>query len=309
MADACLDDGEATPVASLGPEDDAIWLPQDGYDRIKTEFDYLSVEGRASIARKIDAAREEQGKVEGRILQLQQLLDNLRVGEPRTAEAVEEAHPTSNPSAPASKVARQARVAAILLTEQVHSQEQLAGLLNRYAGIHVTQTTLSRDLGELGVVRLRAVDGSLVYALPNELGGPEALPGMGLNDPEHTSPPDEPVSALTPAEPTQAPPDPVTGGVPSPVRLRALTGSASQRLAKYLKELLTSAEASGNLVVLRTPAGAAQFLASAIDHATWPEIMGTVAGDDTVLIIARDPSYGDGIAAEFRHLAERHRLR
>ena len=79
------------------------------------------------------------------------------------------------------------------------------------------------------------------------------------------------------------------------------------RLVRYLKELLTSAEASANLVVLRTPAGAAQFLASAIDHAAWPAILGTVAGDDTVLVIARDPAGGDALAAEFLSLAERRR--
>jgi len=60
-------------------------------------------------------------------------------------------------------------------------------------------------------------------------------------------------------------------------------------------------------VVLRTPAGAAQFLASAIDHAAWPAILGTVAGDDTVLVIARDPLGGDTLAAEFRRLAGRRR--
>ena len=51
--------------------------------------------------------------------------------------------------------------------------------------------------------------------------------------------------------------------------------------------------------MLRTPAGAAQFLASAIDHAALPSILGTVAGDDTVLVIARDPAGGDALAAEF----------
>jgi transcriptional regulator of arginine metabolism len=56
--------------------------------------------------------------------------------------------------------------------------------------------------------------------------------------------------------------------------------------------------------VLRTPAGAAQFLASAIDHAAWPAILGTVAGDDTVLVISRDPAGGDDLAAKFRHQAE-----
>jgi hypothetical protein len=79
------------------------------------------------------------------------------------------------------------------------------------------------------------------------------------------------------------------------------------RLARYLGELLTSAEASANLVVLRTPAGAAQFLASIIDHAALPSILGTVAGDDTVLLISRDPAGGDTLAAEFLRLAERRR--
>jgi transcriptional regulator of arginine metabolism len=78
-------------------------------------------------------------------------------------------------------------------------------------------------------------------------------------------------------------------------------------LVRYLGELLTSAEASANLVVLRTPAGAAQFLASVIDHAALPWILGTVAGDDTVLVITRDPLGGDALAAEFSRLASRRR--
>jgi transcriptional regulator of arginine metabolism len=75
------------------------------------------------------------------------------------------------------------------------------------------------------------------------------------------------------------------------------------RLLRHLKELLTSAESSANLVVLRTPAGAAQFLASVIDHAAWPAVLGTVAGDDTVLVIARDPAGGESLAGEFLRLA------
>ena len=88
----------------------------------------------------------------------------------------------------------------------------------------------------------------------------------------------------------------------------AAVSGASPRLVRYLKELLTSAEASANLVVLRTPAGAAQFLASAIDHTAWPAILGTVAGDDTVLVIARDPAGGETLAEDFRRLAERRPL-
>jgi len=206
----------------------------------------------------------------------------------------------ATPSAPATKAARQARIAAILAMEQVHSQEQLAVLLDRYAGMHVAQATLSRDLDELGVVRLRSADGSLVYALPGEPGGPGSRAGIGLDFPERTQP------SLTPAAPPAADAAPVHAA-PEPVAEHAEPPASSARLARYLKELLTSAESSANLVVLRTPAGAAQFLASVIDHAAWPAVLGTVAGDDTVLVIARDPSGGDALAADFRHLAERRR--
>jgi transcriptional regulator of arginine metabolism len=210
------------------------------------------------------------------------------------------------PGAPVTKAARQAQIAAILAREQVHSQEQLAALLGRYARLHVAQATLSRDLDELGVVRLRAADGSLVYALPEEPGGPGSRPGLGLDFSERTVAAPGPLAASgigagpPSPDPFAAPgdPPPATGG---------LTGSASARLTRYLKELLTSADSSANLVVLRTPAGAAQFLASIIDHAALPAVLGTVAGDDTVLVISRDPAGGEALAAEFRHLAERRR--
>jgi len=211
------------------------------------------------------------------------------------------------PGAPATKAARQAQIAAILAREQVHSQEQLAALLGRYARLHVAQATLSRDLDELGVVRLRAADGTLVYALPEEPGGPGSRPGTGLDFPERTVAAPGPIAA---SGIVAGPPSPDPFAVPDsppPAATGGLTGSASTRLTRYLKELLTSAEASANLVVLRTPAGAAQFLASVIDHVALPSILGTVAGDDTVLVISRDPAGGEALAAELRHLAERRR--
>jgi transcriptional regulator of arginine metabolism len=204
----------------------------------------------------------------------------------------------ATPATPATKAARQARIAAILSREQVHSQEQLAALLSRYAGMHVAQATLSRDLDELGVVRLRAADGTLVYALPEEPGGPGSRPGIGLS----AEPPGSPGAHSGQPVPAASPPAAAVAGTPA-----GATGGASARLDRYLKELLTSAEASANLVVLRTPAGAAQFLASVIDHAAWHAVLGTVAGDDTVLVISRDPLGGDALAAEFRRLAERRR--
>nr|WP_297427576.1 arginine repressor [uncultured Actinotalea sp.] len=75
------------------------------------------------------------------------------------------------------------------------------------------------------------------------------------------------------------------------------------RLARLCAELLVTAEASGNLVVLRTPPGAAQFLASAIDHSVLPSVMGTIAGDDTVLVISREVDGGDAVARRFLELA------
>jgi len=204
-----------------------------------------------------------------------------------------------SPATPATKAARQARIAAILSREQVHSQEQLAALLDRYAGMHVAQATLSRDLDELGVVRLRAADGSLVYALPGEPGGPGSRPGAGLDYPERAQQSGWP--SVTPGEVASQPAaaSSPAGGEPA--------GGHPGRLTRYLKELMTSVEGSANLVVLRTPAGAAQFLASIIDHAAWPAILGTVAGDDTVLVIARDPAGGEALVADFLRIADRRR--
>ncbi|MBV9206699.1 MAG: arginine repressor [Actinobacteria bacterium] len=239
-----------------------------------------------------------------------------------------------------TKTARHARIAAILAREQVHSQEELAELLERYASVHVTQATLSRDLDELGVVRLRGADGALVYALPEQPGGPGSLPGGALGEPQARDgshlprgslggAPAEPLASAAPAEPL-ASGGPRTGDAPGrgqAVRqvgagglVQARSGQSAQagghapagesartaRLTRYLGELMTSAEASANLVVLRTPAGAAQFLASVIDHTALPQILGTVAGDDTVLIITRDPAGGDALATDFLRRA-RHR--
>jgi transcriptional regulator of arginine metabolism len=75
------------------------------------------------------------------------------------------------------------------------------------------------------------------------------------------------------------------------------------RLARLCEELLVTAESSANLVVLRTPPGAAQFLASAVDQSVLPGVLGCIAGDDTVLVITRDPAGGPEVAARFLALA------
>jgi transcriptional regulator of arginine metabolism len=183
-------------------------------------------------------------------------------------------------ASPGTKAARHARIAAILAqpARPVRSQEELAERLAEI-GFRVTQATLSRDLEEIGAVRLRGPDGALVYALasdpdPGGMGRPGEIPGgVGAVD--------------------------MTGLV------AALAVEPSARLARVAAELLVTAEASANLVVLRTPAGAAQLLASAIDHSGWRAVLGTVGGDDTVLVIARDPQGGEELARAFLRLAER----
>lgn len=163
---------------------------------------------------------------------------------------------------PLTKAGRLAKIADLVNRHKVKSQPELAKLLAE-SGVEVTQATLSRDLDELGALKLRADDGSLVYALPGEGGTRIPLTRLGAGE--------------TPAS----------------------------RLRRVAEELLVSAVASANLVILRTPAGAAQFLASALDHAEWKSILGTVAGDDTILVVSTDPSGGDALAQSLLKLADR----
>ena len=81
-------------------------------------------------------------------------------------------------------------------------------------------------------------------------------------------------------------------------------GKNATRLARWCSELLVSADRSGAMVVLRTPAGAAQLLASAVDTAVLPGVIGTIAGDDTVLLIARDPQAAELTTAQLLSLAD-----
>ena len=151
---------------------------------------------------------------------------------------------------PVSKTARHSRIVSLIRDRGVRSQSELGDLLAA-EGLSTTQATLSRDLEELGAVKVRGTDGAAAsYVIPEEGQGP-----------------------LRTAE--QAP----------------------ERLRRLLRELLTGADSTGNLVVLRVPAGAAQFLASALARAGLPEVVGTIAGDDTILVVVRDPNATNGPGA------------
>lgn len=81
------------------------------------------------------------------------------------------------------------------------------------------------------------------------------------------------------------------------------SATARMRLAKLCSDLLVSADSSGNLVIVRTPPGAAQFLASALDKAELTDALGCIAGDDTVLVVSRDPDGGTRLAHSLLALA------
>jgi transcriptional regulator of arginine metabolism len=153
-----------------------------------------------------------------------------------------------------SRAARQGRIVELISQRQVHSQSELLALLEA-EGIGTTQATLSRDLDELGAVKLRGADGGVpVYVIPDD-GSP----------------------------------------------VRGIEGGTA-RLARLLGDLLVSADASGNLAVLRTPPGAAHYLASALDRAALHDVVGTIAGDDTLLVVAREPLTGARLVALLREL-------
>ena len=168
------------------------------------------------------------------------------------------------PSLVTSRTARHARIVALLENRPVRSQAELARLLET-DGVAVTQATLSRDLDELGAVKVRDADGDLVYAVPGE--GGDRTP--------------RPAGADT-------------------------AGSVTARLSRLATELLVSIDAAGQMVVLRTPPGGAQLLASALDRADLQGVMGTIAGDDTVLVVTRTAKDGSAVADRLLGLARSH---
>jgi transcriptional regulator of arginine metabolism len=147
-------------------------------------------------------------------------------------------------TAPVTRAGRHARIVELLREQVVRSQTELAELLSD-SGVQVTQATLSRDLEELGAVKMHGG-----YLIPEDGNRP----------------------------------------------LRETTGTGPARLLRLLRELLTGVDSSGNIAVLRTPPGAAQFLASALDRSGLTDVVGTIAGDDTILVVARDDGPGSGAA-------------
>jgi transcriptional regulator of arginine metabolism len=140
---------------------------------------------------------------------------------------------------------RHAAILRLVREQPLSTQTELAEAL-RAEGHEVVQTTVSRDIHELGLIKVRHESGRLIYAFPED------------------------------------------------------TAGYSEELSDALTRWALTLEASGNLVVVVTPYGYASALAQAIDVARHPNIAGTIAGENTVLLISREPVTGAELADQLR---------
>jgi transcriptional regulator of arginine metabolism len=149
-----------------------------------------------------------------------------------------------------SKFERQGAILRLVQERELGTQAEVAEAL-RGEGFDAVQTTVSRDIAQLGLVKQRGPEGRLVYALP---------------------------------------------GAADLDRLNELSAA--------LRRWAITLDATGNLAVVKTPPGYANALARAIDEASLPDVVGTVAGDDTIFVAARDGISGAELADALRHHLE-----
>jgi len=150
-----------------------------------------------------------------------------------------------------TKAQRQHVIAQLLARHEVTSQPQLIELLAT-EGVDATQATVSRDLEELGVIKVRVPGGQSVYALP-----------------------ERETDRFVPFD----------------------------QLRRVLGEWVGEVAVSANLVVLRTPPGSAHVVASALDRAGLADVLGTVAGDDTLLLVCAETVGGGAVAGRMAAFA------
>lgn len=133
-----------------------------------------------------------------------------------------------------TKTARQGRILEIVRKHSIRSQEELSSFL-RDGDIPVAQSTLSRDIRELGLIKVRGRYQSRENMLP---------------------------------------------------------GAENGHLRRTLAQYVLSAGISGNIVAIKTSPGNAHSVCVVVDAAQWPEVLGTVAGDDTIFILAHNVRSG-----------------
>ncbi|GMQ85340.1 MAG: arginine repressor [Acidimicrobiia bacterium] len=149
-----------------------------------------------------------------------------------------------------SKRYRQAEMLRLIEQQDISTQSEMVVALGE-VGIEAAQATISRDIAELGLVKVRGDGKRMIYVTP----------GTKDND-----------------------------------RIAVLS--------RALRRWASAIRGSSNLVLIETPAGYASALAQVIDEAGHPDVLGTVAGDNTVLVVADDPVTGAELATELLTLSE-----
>ncbi|WP_434074409.1 arginine repressor [Moorella naiadis (nom. illeg.)] len=149
------------------------------------------------------------------------------------------------------KIQRQQLILKLIAAMPIATQDQLAKELRR-RGLRVTQATVSRDIKELGLIKVPAGENLYRYAAP---------PGQRLINPY-------------------------------------------SRLQRLFADSVIKVDASENLILIRTLPGTAHAVASCLDSIDWPEVIGTVAGDDTILVIVKPKEAVATVLQRFRELGE-----
>jgi transcriptional regulator of arginine metabolism len=133
------------------------------------------------------------------------------------------------------KANRHAMIIAIIKEQIIGTQEGLGDAL-KARGVLVTQATLSRDIKELGLVKIPTTEGYYRYSLPQE---------------------------RTP-------------------------GDLTRRAQRMLEDSMVAVDSAANIIMIKTMSGSAHGLADALDDLDWPEVVGSVAGDNTIMMVVRD---------------------
>ena len=149
---------------------------------------------------------------------------------------------------PTAKQTRHNMIRNVLRDERIDTHESRAGALSRH-GIDVSQSTLSKDLRELSVVRVPQADGGFRYSLSDGV--------------QH-----------------------VDRGV----------------LERELRDYVTEVDRAGNIIVIKTLSGHAQAVCEAVDRMAWPEVMGTLAGENTIFVISATPTQSQGLSVRMENL-------
>lgn len=147
------------------------------------------------------------------------------------------------------KVARQRRIKQIIENQVIETQSELAEEL-RKQGFQVTQATISRDIKELGLIKVPEGANSSKYSMP----------------------------------------------------IKVPSGNMSERIKRMFRDNVTELDFSENLVLIRTMPGSAMAVASCIDHLGWNEVLGSVAGDDTILVIIKPKEAVPDLMKKFEEL-------